>query len=242
MQIDEYAKLDELEESMWYFKALHSRMLLPLSDWKNRTAHVLDAGCGTGGLILAMKEYSASWRLTGLDLSPVACNLARRKTRAEIVEGSITNLPFDRNSFDILTSADVIAHVDDSSIALREFARVLRPGGIAVINVPAYQWMWSYHDDAVQTRHRFRRSELRMMIQNVGLEPLSNSYANTLIFPLIIARRKLFPPPSSSSDVQASAYLVERFCAELAQFEYRCLKRGLSFPIGCSVFISARKP
>lgn len=242
MQIEEYTKLDELEESMWYFKALHSRMLLPLSDWKNRTAHVLDAGCGTGGFILAMKAFSASWRITGLDISPVACKLARKKTQAEIVEGSITNLPFDRDSFDILTSADVIAHVDDSSIALREFARVLRPGGMAVINVPAYQWMWSYHDDAVQTRHRFRRSELRKMIQKAGLQPLSDSYANALIFPLIIARRKLFPPPSSSSDVQVGSYLVESLCAELARFEYHLLKRGLSFPAGCSVFIFARKP
>lgn len=241
MQIDEYSKLAELEESMWYFKALHRRMLLPLSDWQNRKANVLDAGCGTGGFILAMQEFAERWQITGLDFSPVACDLAKSKTQAEIIEGSITDLPFAGNLFDIITSADVIAHVDDAFIALKEFARVLRPGGIAVINVPAYQWMWSYHDEAVQTRHRFRRSELRRMVENAGLKPLIDSYANMLIFPMIIARRKLFPPPSSSSDVQANSYFVDQFCGNLAQLEYIWLQKGISLPTGCSVFLAAQK-
>jgi SAM-dependent methyltransferase len=241
MQIEEYSKLDELEDCMWYFKALHKRMLLPLCDWQNRRADFLDAGCGTGGFILAVKKFSALWRITGLDLSPIACDLAKHKTQADIREGSITDLPFADNAFDIITSADVIAHVEDASIALAEFSRVLRPGGMAVINVPAYQWMWSYHDDAVQTRHRFRRSELKKMIQDAGLETLSASYANTLIFPLIIARRKLFPPFSSSSDVQANSYIVEQFCARLSRIEYQWLSRGFSLPAGCSVFLVAQK-
>jgi SAM-dependent methyltransferase len=241
MHIDEYRKLAEVEDSMWYFKALNRRMLLPLSDWKDRKADVLDAGCGTGGLIQALKEFGPNWKITGLDFSPLACRLAQERTQVEIIEGSITDLPFDNESFDLLTSADVISQVEDASIALREFARVLRPGGIVVINVAADQWMWSYHDDTCETQHRFRRSELKTMIETSGLSPIKASYANMFVFPMIIAKRKLFATPSATSDVQSYAKPIDQFCGSLARLEHAWLKTGGVFPTGCSVFVAARK-
>ncbi|MFM7237612.1 MAG: class I SAM-dependent methyltransferase [Cyanobium sp.] len=241
MQIDEYRKLAEVEDAMWYFKALNQRMLLPLSQWKDRNADVLDAGCGTGGLIQALKQFGPKWKITGLDFSPLACRLASDRTGVDIIEGSITNLPFEQERFDILTSADVISQVEDASIALREFARVLRPGGMVVINVAAYQWMWSYHDDTCETHHRFRRSELRKMTEDVGLSPIKSSYANTFVFPLIIAKRKLFASPSSTSDVQSYSKSIDMCCGSLARLEHSWLRNGGSFPTGCSVFLAARK-
>ncbi|MFY7695311.1 MAG: class I SAM-dependent methyltransferase [Cyanobium sp.] len=241
MHIDEYRKLAEVEDSMWYFKALNRRMLLPLSDWKDRKADVLDAGCGTGGLIQALKEFGPKWKITGLDFSPLACRLAQERTQVEIIEGSITELPFEQETFDILTSADVISQVEDASIALREFSRVLRPGGIVVINVAAYQWMWSYHDDTCETRHRFRRSELKKMVEASGLAPIKASYANMFVFPMIIAKRKLFATPSATSDVQTYSQPIDQFCGGLASLEHSWLKTGGVFPTGCSVFLAAQK-
>ena len=241
MHIDEYRKLAEVEDSMWYFKALNRRMLLPLTDWRYRHADVLDAGCGTGGLIHSLKEFGPDWQITGLDFSPLACRLAKERTQMNVIEGSITDLPFEQESFDILTSADVISQVEDASIALREFSRVLRPGGIVVINVAAYQWMWSYHDDTVQTHHRFRRSELKKMTENAGFTPITATYANMFVFPLIIAKRKLFATPASASDVQSYSQPIDGFCGGLARLEHSWLKTGGVFPTGCSVFLAARK-
>jgi hypothetical protein len=79
---------------------------------------------------------------------------------------------------------------------------VLKPGGLLVINVAAYEWMRSYHDAQMDTRHRFRRSELACLLQKAGFEVTISSYANLLIFPLIIARRKIFVPANPSSDVK----------------------------------------
>lgn len=241
MHIDEYRKLAEVEDSMWYFKALNQRILLPLSEWKDGDPDVLDAGCGTGGLIRSLKEFGTNWKIKGLDFSPLACRLARERTQVEIIEGSITDLPFDENRFDIVTSADVISQVEDASIALREFARVLRPGGMVVINVAAYQWMWSYHDVTCETQHRFRRSELKKMIESSGLSPIKASYANMFVFPLIIAKRKLFATPSATSDVHSYSKPIDQFCGGLARLEYYWLKTGGVFPTGCSVFLAARK-
>lgn len=241
MQIDEYRKLAETEDGMWYFHALNQRMLLPLQPWRGKQARVLDAGCGTGGLIRTLSSQESHWAITGLDFSPIACSLARERTSAEIVEGSITDLPFPESSFDIVTCADVLSQVHDGSMALREFARVLRPGGVAVINVAAYRWMWSYHDETCETRHRYRRSELLRMVRACGLLPIQASYANIFVFPLIIARRKLLPPKAATSDVKAYPPAVESFCASLGRFEHAWLHRGGSFPTGCSVFLAASK-
>lgn len=242
MQIDEYRKLAELESKMWYFSALHQRMMIPLKPLQGKPARLLDAGCGTGGLIRAIREQEPSWSITGIDFSPLACSLASQTTDVDILEASITALPFGDESFDILTCADVLSHIDDGSLALREFSRVLRPGGFLVINVAAYQWMWSYHDDAVQTRHRYRRSELVGMVKDCGLTPVQASYANMLIFPLIIARRKVLPPRSPSSDVQAYSPLVDGLFGTLAAMESGWLKQGGTLPTGCSVFLAAFKP
>lgn len=242
MHIDEYRKLAEVEDNMWYFHALNQRILLPLAPWRGRQAEVLDAGCGTGGLIRALHDFEPLWLITGLDFSPVACSLARERTGAKIVEGSITQLPFADQSFDIVTNADVISQVEDPSLALSEFFRVLRPGGVLVINVAAYRWMWSYHDDTCETRHRFRRSELVRMVQESGLRLHQASYVNMFVFPFIIARRKLFPPSNPTSDVKLYSPTVENVFGSMASLEHFWLSKGFRLPTGSSIFLSATKP
>ena len=133
MQFDDYRDLAEVEDSMWYFHALNQRMLLPLAQLAKQEVSILDAGCGTGGLIKALQHHDPRWKITGLDYSPVACDFARQRTTVAIKEGSIEALPFETKQFDAVVSADVICQIDDGSMALREFARVLKPGGILVI-------------------------------------------------------------------------------------------------------------
>lgn len=227
---------------MWYFRALNSRMNLPLQAWRDQPAHLLDAGCGTGGLIRHLQAANPRWRITGLDFSPTACTLALERTGATIVQGSIKDLPFTDESFDMVVSADVISQVDDGQQAISEFARVLKPGGMVVINVAAYQWMWSYHDIAVETKHRYRRSEVLRLLDGAGLTPVLASYANMLIFPLILARRKLLPPANPTSDVQAYSPAVDGFCGVMARLELACLRRGMCLPAGTSVFVAATRP
>ncbi|MFM7269101.1 MAG: class I SAM-dependent methyltransferase [Cyanobium sp.] len=241
MQFDDFRDLAAVEDSMWYFHALNRRMLHPLAELQGRPARILDAGCGTGGLIKALQQRDQGWTITGLDYSSVACDFARQRTSVPIVQGSIEALPFADRSFDAVLNADVISQIDHAANAVNEFARVLSPGGILVINVAAYQWMWSYHDDLMDTRHRFRRSELSGLLANGGLEILQSSYANLLIFPLIFARRKLFVPSEPSSDVKPYPPLIESFCAAMADLEYAALRRGVALPAGNSVFIAARR-
>jgi ubiquinone/menaquinone biosynthesis C-methylase UbiE len=241
MKTDDFKELAQVEDSMWYFHALNRRMLLPLAELANKNASILDAGCGTGGLIKALQGVGAPWTIKGLDYSPVACSYARERTSVPIEEGSIEALPFGEDQFDAVLTADVICQIDDASVALAEFRRVLKSGGILAINVAAYNWMRSYHDELMDTRYRFRRSELVNLLRRAGFEVTLNSYANMLIFPLIFARRKIFVPRHPSSDVKTYPPLVDAFCGSMAALEYLLLRIGISLPVGNSVFIVARK-
>ena len=226
---------------MWYFHALNRRMLLPLTELTKKNATVLDAGCGTGGLIKALQGVGAAWTIKGLDYSPVACSYARERTSVPIEEGSIEALPFGDGQFDVVLTADVISQIDDASVALAEFRRVLKSGGILAINVAAYNWMRSYHDDLMDTRHRFRRSELVNLLRQAGFKVTFSSYANMLIFPMIFARRKIFVPRHPTSDVKPYPPLIEAFCGSMAALEHLLLRIGIKLPLGNSVFIVARK-
>lgn len=143
--------------------------------------------------------------------------------------------------FDIVVCADVISQVKDPSIAIQEFARVLKPNGILVLNVAAYQWMWSYHDTTCETQHRFRRSQLRTLIEENGLKPMISSYANMILFPLIITRRKIFPPKMATSDVKSYSPFIDSVFSAIGILENSWIRIGGTFPTGCSVYLAATK-
>ncbi len=243
MQLDEYRKLAEVEERMWYFRVLNRRFTV----WLQRllpagTARVLDAGCGTGALINSLRQADPAWRITGLDFSSVACALARERTGAEIVQGSITALPFGDGEFAAVVSADVVCQVQDGAQALREFARVVRPGGAVLVNVPAFMWLWSYHDDTCETKHRYTRPELAALFHTAGLRVDFATYANMLALPLVAARRKLVRPANPPSDVRLYPPPVEAVFRGLGDLEHGWIKRGRPLPAGSSVFVAGRRP
>ena len=242
MQLDEYRKLAEVEDQMWYFHALNRRVTYWLGQLlQTQPALVLDAGCGTGGLLKSLRAANTAWQITGLDFMPLACALARERTGAEIIQGSITELPFADAAFDAVIGADVICQVEDGARALRELARCVRPGGPVLVNVPAYRWLWAYHDDTCETKHRYTRPELTRLFRAAGIEVLFASYANCLPLPLIWARRKLFRPSRPTSDVQLYSAPVEATFAAMARAEFIWQRCGLASPFGSSVFVAGRR-
>jgi len=240
MQTDDIKRLAEVEDTMWYFHALNRRMLLPLAELTTQNASTLDAGCGTGGLIKALQSVGANWSIRVLITLPWPAPMHASELSA-IKEGSIEALPFGDGQFDAVLTADVICQIDDASVALAECQRVLKSGGILAINFAAINWMCSYHDELMDTRYRFRRSELANLLRQAGFEITLSSYANTLIFPLIFARRKIFVPRYPTSDVKPYPPVVDAFCGSMAALEYLLLRIGIKLPVGNSIFIVARK-
>ena len=238
----EYHKMAAVEDGMWYYRALHAHVARELATGLGaRPAEVLDAGCGAGGLIRRLAPLQPAWRWTGIDVSPLACELARGRCAAEIREGSILELPFSNASFDAVVSADVIYHVQDDGGALREFFRVLRPGGIVVINVPAYPWLWSYHDEATHACRRYGRGELLAKLATAGFAGRHATHWNTLPFPLVVMRRKFWPAPHQGSDVQHYPAPIEAAFNAAMALERAWLGGTGRLPFGSSILASAAR-
>ncbi|HTO03420.1 MAG TPA: methyltransferase domain-containing protein [Opitutus sp.] len=250
-----------VEDEMWFYRALHAHLERELAaglqgaggkrsfndpatqeNSVDASFAILDAGCGTGGLIRRLEQRRASWQWTGIDLEPLACELARTRCAAEILQGSLGALPFEDNTFDAVVCSDVLYHLDDDVAALRELFRVLRPGGVAVINVPAHRWLWSYHDVTVHGRRRYDRVELREKLLATGFTSERLTHWNALPLPLVVIRRKLLPAPPSGSDVRLYPRPVEAMFRLGTKLEAWWLNSVGSLALGSSLLVTGRKP
>jgi SAM-dependent methyltransferase len=238
----EYERLAGAEERMWWFQGLHANLLLALRE--TRAPHrILDAGCGTGGFMKRLAAAFPDATVFGLDLDAGATRRAQAKGGGILAIGSIDRLPFADGAFDAAVSADVLCHRGvDERRALAELRRCLRPGGLLALNLPAYRWLYSAHDAAVDNARRYATDELRRLLGGVGFERVRMRYWNSLLFPLMLLRRKLWRRSSRASEVAPGPVPVERsFCAVLA-LEQRLFAAGLTLPFGGSILATAVKP
>jgi SAM-dependent methyltransferase len=238
----EYRRMFEAEERQWWYAGQRALALALLEPWAGeRRLRLLDAGCGTGYNLLAFRRLGST---LGVDLSPDAIRFCReRGVRA--VRGSVLRLPFADASFDAVTSFDVIYHdwVTDDRAAVAEMARVLRPGGALLVRVPALEALRGAHDAEVLTRRRYTRRELVALLGGCGLEVLRASYCNSLLVPLLFARRTLDRLLSRhGSDVGFLPPLLEGGFRRLMELEAFLVRRGLRFPVGASAVALASKP
>ncbi len=247
MEADEYLKLAELEDDIWYFRAAHAHVRRELLAHvvPGHPAKLLDAGCGTGGLLKRFGSLSPHWSWHGIDFMPQACELAlRRCPGCDIRQASALQLPYEDASFDVVTSMDLMCQLSypgESDRALAEIGRVLRPGGFLVMNAPAYRWMWSYHDVACQSRHRYSRREFKEQILKASFRLDRLTHWNALPFPLVFIKRKLFASPIGSSDLQMQPAVVEAMLRGVMAVERAWLRLGGRFAWGTSLFATATK-
>lgn len=226
---------------MWHFAALHGsvRRGLVRGGWTGQGT-LLDVGCGTGGLLRRLRGWFPAAELRGLDASPRAVELARARTGLSIVPGSALALPVRDGALAAITCVDVVYQFDDPAAAYREFGRALAPGGVLVVNEPAFRWLWSYHDEHVGGRHRFRRGELLTALRAAGLTPVNSTYWNCLAVPLVWARRK-FGGRSATSDVREYGWWISAPMRALLAIERGWQALGVRSPVGTSVFAVAVK-
>lgn len=152
-------------------------------------ARVLDAGCGSGRLLDELVRYG--WRVSGLDMNPDSVEIARGRGHEDVHQGVVESLPWEDETFDLITSLDVIEHTADDRVSLRELRRVLRADGRLLITVPAYQALWSTHDVFNRHYRRYDRRMMRAVAADVDLTIERMTYFNSLLLPPAAAVRLL---------------------------------------------------
>jgi SAM-dependent methyltransferase len=240
MDIEQYEVMFRQEEHHWWYRGMRSIARALLDRWYRgpRPARILDAGCGTGGASGWLSQYGP---VTGVDIAEAALSRAQSRGLRSLARASVDALPFQHGSFDLVTSFDVLYHLDvkDDYQALAEIARILSPGGTLLIRVPAHDWLRGRHDVSVHTRHRYSRGELRAKLRRTGFRIRHITYANSLLFPLAPVKRMLertdqegvpdlWRPPSPINNALATILSLERWAAA-----------SWSVPIGLSLMAVA---
>jgi len=242
----EYDLMDAAEEGMWWYRAIHARLLDALSARPGPAAlPLLDAGCGTGGFLTRLAgtgpRPGLPERGVGLDYLPRAAGRASAKSGQPATAGTINALPFPAAAFGAAVSVDVLCHAAvDEAAALAELHRVLAPGGTLVLNLPAFQWMHSAHDRRVHTARRYTAPGARALLERAGFADVSARYWNSLLLPLMVVQRKVLARDEAhASDVGAFPPWLDRLLHGVSEAERRT---PVPFPAGGSVLLVATRP
>lgn len=237
MDAAEYDLMDIAEDRMWWYRALHVRLLDRLAPIEGR---ILDAGCGTGGFLAQIASRRPGLQTIGLEWAQQAAVRARAKSQAAIARGSVNALPFATDSFDAALSADVLCHESvDPARALGELKRVLKPGGRLILNMPAYMWLYSAHDRRVHTARRQTTAQTADMLRQAGFVGIRSRHWNSLLLPLMILHRKLLATGEAESDVAPFPPWLDAIFHGVTSLERRL---PFDLPFGGSVLATAEKP
>jgi SAM-dependent methyltransferase len=225
------------EDTHWWYRGRRKVLERVIEDLAlPEHARILDAGCGSGR---NMVELSRFGRVSAIELSPTSVALARERDAGEVVEGSVLEMPFADASFELAASLDVIEHLEDDVGALGELRRVVAPGGALLVTVPAYQWLWSSHDEVNHHHRRYTRGTLSRACERAGWREVRTTYFNSLLLPVAILLRVLerlsTRPTESSLDLwvppEPFNWLLERPLA----LEAALIARRRRIPAGLSL-------
>jgi len=234
----------ELEDQHWWYRG-RRRIIAELLRGIElpADAQILDAGCGSGR---NMVDFARLGVVTGVEIADVSVVRARERGVGEVVQCSITELPFADARFDLTVCLDVIEHIADHARALQELHRVIRPGGVLLVTVPAYQWLWSEHDVINHHERRYTRATLVGPAVAAGWEPLRSTYFNGLLLPVAIVHRRLARRShlvdEPVSDLQRTPERLNTLLEWPLDLEARLIARGLRIPAGLSLAAVFRKP
>ena len=244
MERELFEEMLSLEDSHWWLLG-RGRLLLALVEREcaRRGGHVgrvVDVGSGTGTLLRSFGRLADE--AIGVESDPVPLLMSRARG-LDVREARADGLPFADASVDVLTAFDVLEHLPDDLAAAREFRRILRPGGVAVVSVPAYAWLWSGHDVIHGHQRRYTVGRLRTMLREAELDVTAAGYFNSFLLPFAVAQRlslRLFRR-AVQSDLKPTAPGLNSVLLKILRAEQRFVLRG-GFPAGLTVFATAQRP
>ena len=240
MNLDEYGQMYEREDHYWWFIARRQLALQLMAAHPAPEGITLDVGCGTGAMLAELTRRGPAM---GVDVSPEALKLCGRRGLTNALEGDAQALPLADDSVARVVTLDTLEHVPDDLAAAAEIFRVLKPGGVLIINVPAFRWLWGPHDVALHHHRRYKRCELVARLHEAGFSVERSSYSVFFLFGFVMLVRFVDRFRKSEAKVRLPEVgpTLNKLLISLMRFEGWLLAR-CPLPVGSSVVAVARKP
>jgi SAM-dependent methyltransferase len=239
--LNPYDVESEVEGFHWWFVVRRKLLASILSSIRVPTNSLtLDIGCGAGSNLKVLS--STGINAIGLDRSIYALSLIPKKSKISLLNGDLNKLPVRSNTIGLIIAMDILEHLDDDANGISEFYRILSNGGMLIVTVPAFKFLWGVQDEVTGHKRRYLREEITNKLREVGFEILKASYFNCFLFiPILIGRRIIrFLGLRVESENKINSPLINFVLKTIFSLEPYLLKH-FSFPFGVSIYCLAKK-
>lgn len=244
--VEEYAIL---ETTHWWFVIRQKIIMQALRNYipsvqKNNPIKILNIGAAGGA--------SSKWLSTFGEVVSVEYDLQflnyLLSQNVPVTHASITALPFEDCTFDLVCAFDVVEHVEDHHKAVKEMLRVCKPKGNICITVPAFNSIWGNHDTINGHYRRYTTKTLNKVTKTqVPVQEIYSTYFNSILFvPIFIFRKihKLFGSKQNASNSDFANFTTNAFVNKFLKMIFGAelyLLRWIKFPFGISLLTIVKK-
>lgn len=231
-------------ENNWYLASradVLAAVIAPICRADPR-CRLVDVGAGTGAILARLKNGGGG-AAVGIEGEWGLARIGRASHNAAFLVADLARgIPLSNRSVDVVLALDVLEHLEDDRRMTHEVFRILRPSGHFIVSVPAFQALWSRHDELHHHKRRYSRRELRDVIRSTGFSCTRMTYFNSFLLPLVYVSRKLEPyTRPSSNDYEKASPLLARVLGAIFRLESRIIPRW-NLPIGVSLLAIATRP
>ncbi len=244
MQYSHYDTMYRTEMDHWWYRVRRQMIHFMIGKYvpqgtDMKGLKILDIGCGTGALLKELDQYGDCF---GVDFSSQAVQFCIERGILQVKEGSIAEIPYPDESFDLVLALDILEHIPDDSVGIREINRVLKKGGKGIIFVPTFNFLWGVTDVRSEHYLRYTKGELLRKLKLCGFSIMRSSYFNFFLFPFILTVRlfvRIFGIKVESENTMTGKF-TNKILYIIFRFE-SLLGRVINYPVGVSAFAIVTK-